>query len=92
MPAPSPTISIRLPADARARLDKATAKTRRSRSYLMQRALELHLDEIERAETPMPLKGKLTGILALAGAGVDSKNPPTIEEIDEHIRWLRDHD
>ena len=92
MTVPPRTISIRLPEAARARLDRATAKTRRSRSFLMQRALEMHLDEIEREEAQEAPKRRLTTLLSLAGAGADPKSPRSAQEIDQHIRWLRDHE
>jgi predicted DNA-binding protein len=91
MPGSSPTISLRLPRESRERLDRATAKTRRSRSFLMQRALERHLDEIEREETPAPVRRRQSTVLALAGAGVPQSGPRSPEEIDRHIRWLRDN-
>jgi predicted DNA-binding protein len=86
MTTPSPTISLRLPQEARARLDRATLKTRRSRSFLMQRALERHLDEIEREEAQEPVR-RLSVTLALGGAAAN--NERTKSEIDAHIRWLR---
>ena len=87
----SSTISIRLPPEARARLDRAKIKTRRSRSFLMQTALERHLDEIEREEAREAPRRRLTTLLSLAGAGADDKTPRSAEEIDQHIRWLRDN-
>jgi predicted DNA-binding protein len=90
MTAASPTISLRLPQEARDRLDRATIKTRRSRSFLMQRALEKHLDDIEREETAAPMK-RLSVVLGLAGAGASPSAQRSTEEIDAHIRWLRDH-
>ncbi len=91
MPVSSPTISLRLPHKARERLDRATVTTRRSRSFLMQRALEKHLDEIEREELVEPVR-RLTTVLALEGAGAATNARRSIAEIDEHIRWLRDND
>ncbi len=89
MPTPSPTISIRLPKAARESLDKATKLTRRSRSFLMQEALERHLDTIVREETGGGRR--LTHLLSLAGAGKCAPAPRAADEIDEHIRWLRDN-
>jgi predicted transcriptional regulator len=88
----TPTISLRLPKNARERLDKVAAKSRRSRSYIIQAALERHLDEIEREEAEKPKKGRLSGILGLAGAGTVLNGPRSAEEIDAHIRWLRGDD
>jgi predicted DNA-binding protein len=91
MPESSPTISLRLPHKARERLDRATVTTRRSRSFLMQRALEMHLDEIEREEAVEPVR-RLTTVLALGGAGATVTARRGAAEIDEHVRWLRDSD
>jgi predicted DNA-binding protein len=91
MPAPSPTISIRLPKEARESLDMATKITRRSRSFLMQEALERHLSQIVREQTQQGAKRRLDTLLSLAGAGRRSSEPRTAEEIDQHIRWLRDN-
>jgi predicted DNA-binding protein len=87
----SPIISLRLPKEARERLDRAAAKMRRSRSFLMQRALERHLDEIEREEAQPPARRRLSTILELGGAGVPASGPRSAEEIDAHLRWLRDN-
>lgn len=43
----SDTISLRLPADLSARLDRLVASTSRSKSFYVRRALEEHLDAIE---------------------------------------------
>ncbi len=91
MSAPSPTISLRLPQEARARLDRATVKTRRSRSFLMQRALEKHLDEIEREETQGASRRSLATTLTLGGAGIPVNGPRSADEINAHLRWLRDN-
>jgi RHH-type transcriptional regulator, rel operon repressor / antitoxin RelB len=88
----TPTISLRLPKDARERLDKVAAKSRRSRSFIIQEALERHLDEIEREQLREPQKGRLSTILGLAGAGTALNGPRSKEEIDAHIRWLRGDD
>ena len=91
MTAHSPIVSLRLPAAARERLDRAAAKTRRSRSYIMQRALEKHLEEIEREDAPTPVKRPLATVLSLGGAGVPTAGPRSASEIDAHIRWLREN-
>jgi predicted DNA-binding protein len=87
----SPTMSLRLPQTARERLDRATAKTRRSRSFLMMRALERHLDEIEREEAQPHARRALSTLLALGGAGAPKAGPRSAKEIDAHIRWLREN-
>jgi hypothetical protein len=78
--------------EARERLDKAAVRSRRSRAYIVQEALDRHLDEIEREETPAPKKSRFATILSLAGAGIGKDGPRSKEEIDAHIRWLRGDD
>jgi metal-responsive CopG/Arc/MetJ family transcriptional regulator len=89
MSMPSPTISIRLPVAARERLDRATKLTRRSRSFLMQEALERHLADIVGEEGGE--RRRLTTLLSLGGAGARPSQPRSAQEVDEHIRWLRDN-
>ena len=88
----SPTISIRLPRAARESLDHAAMLTRRSRSFLMQAALERHLQEIIREQTQGSTPRRYATLQSLAGAGRRSGEPRSAEEIDNHIRWLRDND
>lgn len=88
-PEATPTVSIRLTLKAKERLDKATARTRRSRSFLMAEALERHLDEIEREEAQAAPKRRLETLRSLAGAGRPANGPRSAEDIDAHIRWLR---
>jgi predicted DNA-binding protein len=86
------TLSLRLPPEIRKRLDHATEMTRRSRSQIVQIALERHLDDIA-ADAPVARTASRTArIRALAGAGARSGQRRTTEEIDAHIRWLRDND
>jgi predicted transcriptional regulator len=87
----SPTISIRLPMPTRMTLDKAVKATRRSRSYIMKEALDRHLADIVREETVTQRK-PLAHLLSMAGAGAGLGPSRTKEEIDAHIRWLRDDD
>ena len=84
----APTISIRLPDDARERLDAATRLTRRSRSYLMKEALDRYLGDLEREEKQGRAK---SGLLAFEGKGARVGRTRSREEIDSHIRWLRDN-
>lgn len=88
----SSTLSLRLTKEARERLDKAAIRSRRSRAYIVQEALDRHLDEIEREEAPAPKKSRFATIFSLAGAGAAINGPRSKEEIDNHIRWLRDDD
>lgn len=85
------TISIRLPDEDRAKLDRAIKLTRRSRSFLMKEALERHLDDVLREETKTQTARPMSRLLSLEGKGVRASNPRSREEIDQHIRWLRDH-
>jgi metal-responsive CopG/Arc/MetJ family transcriptional regulator len=87
----SATISLRLSAAAREKLDKASIKTRRSRSYLIQRALERHLDEIASEEQEPQPASRFGTILGLAGAASARNGPRTSDDIDRHIQWLRDN-
>lgn len=91
MPSPTPTISIRLPEAARRSLDRATKLTRRSRSFLMQEALERHLAEIVGEQARPAAKSRLTALLSLGGAGARSSATRSARDIDAHIRWLRDN-
>ena len=90
--ASTPTISLRLPKEARERLDRVAARARRSRSYIIQRALELHLDEVARKEAPPADTGRYARLLGMQGAGIGPGGPRTKEDIDDYIRWLRDDD
>ena len=56
-------------------------------------ALDRHLSEIVREETEGVQKPRrLTHLLSLSGAGVRKDHVRTREEIDAHIRWLRDNE
>jgi RHH-type transcriptional regulator, rel operon repressor / antitoxin RelB len=91
MTAPSPTISIRLPKAACIRLDNAAKLTRRSRSFLMQEALERHLSDIVGEQNLGEPTQRLTHLLSLAGAGKSALKPRSAKEVDDHISWLRGH-
>lgn len=89
----SPTTTIRLRADLRESLEKAVKLTRRSRSYIIMEALERHLDDLVSEETDGARKpSRLTHLLSLGGAGVGKDHVRSREEIDAHIRWLRDNE
>lgn len=85
----NPPISIRLPAKALQKLDRASKLTRRSRSFLMQEALARYLDEISGAETAPSLKPTLPKLLAYGQAKKSHPNGRSATEILAHIRWLR---
>ncbi len=87
----APTISIRLPDDSRARLDAATRLTNRSRSYLMKEALDRYLVDVVRQEEQITNTIAKSGLLALEGKGARVGKTRSREEIDSHIRWLRDN-
>lgn len=86
----SPTISIRLPPSSRKSLDKAVKTTRRSRSFLMKEALDRYLADIVREEEVVA-RPPLNRLLSLAGAGADLGQPRSADEVDRHVRWLRDN-
>lgn len=86
------TLSLRIPQDMRERLDQATRKTRRSRSQIVQMALERHLDQVAAAEKIVASDSPTALIRSLAGAGASTSTFRSAEEIDAHIRWLRERD
>ena len=88
---PAPTISIRLPDASRKSLDKAAKLTRRSRSFLMKEALDRHLTEIVGEQTERITKPYLASLLELSGAGQAETTVRSANEIDQHIKWLRDN-
>jgi RHH-type rel operon transcriptional repressor/antitoxin RelB len=88
----SSTLSLRLTKEARERLDKAAVRSRRSRAYIVQEALDRHLDEIEREQTLAPKNSRFATILSLAGAGAALNGSRSKEDIDQDIRWLRSDD
>jgi predicted transcriptional regulator len=90
--ASSPTLSLRLPNETRERLDRVAERSRRSRSYIIQRALELHLDDVAREEAPFRQAGFYSSLLKFAGAGARLNGGRSKEEIDADIRWLRGDD
>ncbi|HEY8579842.1 MAG TPA: ribbon-helix-helix domain-containing protein [Beijerinckiaceae bacterium] len=84
----STPVSLRLSAATRDKLDKAAAITRRSRSFLMQEALERHLDEIVRADARGGGRSLQT-LLSLGGAGHRAAAPRTEDEVRAYTRRLR---
>lgn len=88
----SSTLSLRLPEETRERLDRVAKKSRRSRSYIIQRALELHLDDVAKEETPPKETERFARLLSMQGAGRGPEGGRTKQEIDSYIRWLRDDD
>jgi metal-responsive CopG/Arc/MetJ family transcriptional regulator len=92
MPATTPTISLRLPEVSRIKLDRAVKLTRRSRSYLVKAALDRYLADLIREDRPVGEKGYMSTLLSLEAKGVRASKPRSKEEIDQHIRWLRDNE
>jgi predicted transcriptional regulator len=89
----SSTITVRLSESIRRRLDVAAARQRRSRSFLIKEAIEQHLASLEHtAESAAQSPPTLSNFLAMRGAAHGLSLPRTKEEIDAHIRWLRDDD
>jgi uncharacterized protein (DUF1778 family) len=88
----SPTFSIRLPEEQRLSLERATKLTRRSRSFIVKEALERHLEDIIREQTDAAPKRRLTRLLSIAGNGTSSDHVRSGDEINDHIRWLRNDD
>ena len=91
--AQSVTLSLRIPEELKKRLEKAAARTHRSRAYLTVAALEKHLDEVENDE----LKSSAPGVydLAMRYRGAAAKiigKTRSAEEIDAMIREMRDDD
>lgn len=85
---PGPTLSVRLPDDTRARLERAAKTTHRSRSFLVKEALERHLNDIV-AEQRGGAKSRLEKLLAMKGVGTRLYGPRTVEEIDSDVRKFR---
>ena len=85
------TVPIRLSDENLARLDSAAKSTHRSRSFLVNSAIEQQFRDVE-AETPRekaPKKGRLDRLLAMEGIGAKLYGPRTQEDIDAEIRELR---
>ena len=64
---------------------------RASRPGCIQRALEMHLEEVAKQETPGP-SGLYEGLMKFAGAGAKLHGGLSKEEIDADIRWSRGDD
>lgn len=67
------------------KLDEISQMSGRSRSSIVEEALERYLDRRASRETPR-------NIMSFAGAGIHLSKRRTAEEIDAEIRWLRDDD
>lgn len=93
---PSRTISLRLDTDVLKRLDDVARRRRRSRSFVVAEAIARHVDPVpevtDEQAAGAPSGGRYARLLALAGSGAPYSSFSSSEEIDAHIRWLRDDD
>jgi predicted DNA-binding protein len=87
--ATSPTISLRLPAETKDRLERAASLTRRSRSFLVKEALDKHLDAILNEHGARRRTDRLARLLAFKGAGAGVGGGRTAEDIDAQVRAFR---
>ena len=97
------TLSIRIPQKRKAALDRAAKQTQRSRSFLVNEALEKHLAEIAKAGSADTLGDELNSEtkraandakwLAFAAALAEARKhfpTRTAEDIDASIRDMRE--
>lgn len=87
----TPSLSVRLSEDIRARLDEAARHTNRSRSVLVQEALTRHLADIVAEHTGSRQK-RLDTLRALKGAGARMHGPRSADDIEAQIRAFRGGD
>jgi len=86
---PTPTLSVRLPDDTKARLDTAAKTTRRSRSFLVKEALELYLVQVVNEQAGGGQKSRLEMLRELKGFGAKRYGARTVEDIDAQVREFR---
>jgi predicted DNA-binding protein len=89
MGAAPPPISLRLPQATREKLDKAAVVLRRSRSFVIQEALERHLDDMIHESGLVADKRRLDTLLSLAGAGGHADHPRSADDVGNYTNWLR---
>jgi hypothetical protein len=91
MPTPSDvTLSLRIPADLKSRLERASVRTHRSRAYLTIAALQRYLTDVERDEVKTGTPSKYD--IAKRYSGVGAKllgRGRSAAEIDAMIRDQR---
>ncbi len=87
----STTITIRLPASSRRSLDRMAKAKKRSRSFLIKEALDRYLAEAANPRIEPPER-PLAYLLSLRGIAGGTGSPQSAEEIDAHIRWLRERE
>ncbi len=79
MPQPSKRVTTRLPQDLVERLDRAARSSSRSRSEVIEAALEAYL---------VGAYNRPASLMLYAGAGADLSTRRTAEQVDAEIRWL----
>jgi hypothetical protein len=89
MPSAVAPTSVRLSEATKKLLDEAAKKTRRSRSFLVEETLKLHLPSIVRNNANLTKEEKISRLKELQGIGVRLVGPQTAEEIDARIRAFR---
>jgi predicted transcriptional regulator len=83
-----PTLSVRLPYDTSLRFDEVVKSTHRSRSYLVNEALDRHVDTILHAQNG-GRKSRLDMLRALKGAEAKHHGARSADVIDADIREFR---
>lgn len=87
------TLSLRVPADIKKRLERAASRTRRSRAVLTITALEKYLDDIEREEEDKRRQGLAVIASRFRGLGAKLQGKGlSAEEIDARRREQRGDD
>ena len=89
MKMPTPSLSVRLPDDTRARLDQAAKSTHRSRSFLVKEALELYFSQVVDTQAAGGQKSPLEKLRELKGFGAKMYGARSVEEIDAQVREFR---
>ena len=92
MTATNQSVSIRLEPHTKAALDDAAKRTKRSRSFLMQEALEKYLVEITKQQEVQSSKPPLSQILELAKRSAKPIYVRTGGQVQADLRWLRDNE
>ena len=84
------TLSLRVPSELKSRLERASARTHRSRAYLTIAALQKYLNEVERDEVKSATPSKYDIAKRFSGTGPKLLGKGrSASEIDAMIRDLR---
>ena len=85
------TLHVRLSDENRERLDVMAKSMHRSRSFLVNSAIEQQFREIEpeNAARQAQKKGRLANLLAMEGIGAKLYGPRSQEDIDAQVREFR---